>query len=290
MSLDNKKVIPKESNLKENNNIALLGFIFSLTVCLALPGLILSIVGLCTSKDYKNNRKGLAIAGISISAFIFLFSISLIVNEPKESTSTSSNDKKSYVEKKKKQVEVTDFSTISKDEASSWCDNNNLKCNIKEDYSDEVEAGKLISQSVEKGSKVDEDSEINVVYSLGHKKTAEEIENEFKSGCQSVDYRDVLRNHSSYGGQKVYWFGKIQQAVGGNSYMVYVNCEENQFSDGGYLCHDPIYITYIGTENLIENDIIEIWGYASEKAYTYTTVLGASKTIPQFTAVYVSIK
>ena len=63
--------------LKENNTPALLGFIFSLTVCLYFPGLILSIIGLVTAKNYKNDRKGLAIAGIVISGLLLLVSIGL---------------------------------------------------------------------------------------------------------------------------------------------------------------------------------------------------------------------
>lgn len=65
----------KEVVLKESNTPALLGFIFSLTVCLYFPGLILSIIGLATAKNYKNDRKGLAIAGIIISGILLLVSI-----------------------------------------------------------------------------------------------------------------------------------------------------------------------------------------------------------------------
>lgn len=67
----------KEVALKESNTPALLGFIFSLTGCLAFPGLILSIIGLATAKNYKNSRKGLAIAGVIISGVLFLVSLLL---------------------------------------------------------------------------------------------------------------------------------------------------------------------------------------------------------------------
>ena len=67
----------KEVALKESNTPALLGFIFSLTGCLTFPGLILSIIGLATAKNYKNDRKGLAIAGVIISGILFLVSLLL---------------------------------------------------------------------------------------------------------------------------------------------------------------------------------------------------------------------
>lgn len=65
----------KKVALKESNTPALLGFIFSLTGCLTFPGLILSIIGLVTSKNYKNDRKGLAIAGVIISGVLLVVSI-----------------------------------------------------------------------------------------------------------------------------------------------------------------------------------------------------------------------
>ena len=105
----------KEVVLKESNTPALLGFIFSLTVCLYFPGLILSIIGLVTSKNYKNNRKGLAIAGVIISGILLLVSImitatgtlaSLVAQEDTASsynTSTETTKKEAVkpIEKKK---------------------------------------------------------------------------------------------------------------------------------------------------------------------------------------------
>lgn len=65
----------KEVKRKENNIYALLGFIFSLTIILAIPGLVLAIFGLKYAKDYKNDRKGFAIAGLTISIVVILFYI-----------------------------------------------------------------------------------------------------------------------------------------------------------------------------------------------------------------------
>lgn len=67
----------KEVSKQENNVLALLGFIFSLTICLAFPGLILSIIGLVNDKNYKNSRKGMAIAGVAVSGVLMIISIIL---------------------------------------------------------------------------------------------------------------------------------------------------------------------------------------------------------------------
>ena len=64
---------------KENNTPALLGFIFSLTFCLCIPGLILSIIGLATAKNYKNNRIVLAILGIIFSSIFLLIGLIIVI-------------------------------------------------------------------------------------------------------------------------------------------------------------------------------------------------------------------
>lgn len=280
------------SNKKNNNTPALLGFILSISGILVIPGLILSIIGLISKKDYKNNRKELAIAGIVISSvLIFLFIISICFgsyNFDEENVNINKNETTKNVEVK--MIEVPDFSTMSKEDTEKWCNEKSIECNITEDYSDSVESGKLISQSVEKNIEIEEDSKVDIIYSKGHKKTSEEIENEFKAQCTELDYRDALRNPSGHSGQKVHLFGKVSQVISKTTYMIYINCSENQYASGGYVCDDPVYVKYYGTLNLIEDDIVEIWGTMDSTSYTYTTVLGASKTVPQLSSFYASIK
>ena len=112
-----------EVTLKESNTPALLGFIFSLTICLYFPGLILSIVGLCTAKNYKNDRKGLAIAGIIISGILLIASIGMYssgnigsINTISDNANNSSNN--SVIKKPEtKKIEYTkiDIDTMEND-------------------------------------------------------------------------------------------------------------------------------------------------------------------------------
>ena len=289
---------------KTTNAIAIVGFVFSILSIITLGilssvGLVLSIIGCAISKKYNKGLKGLSIAGIIISSIFLIFFWFMIIsaissNEP-TSVNTSS-DNSSITEKynkNDKMVEIGDFSTVDKDGANNWCKTNNIKCNISEEYNDNVEAGKLISQSIDSGTKVKEKSEIKVIYSLGHKMTDAEIEAAYKAEAKDIDYRDALRNPSSYSGQKVHWYGKVSQVVSNSTikyYMVYVNCESNRYSSGGILCNDPLYVVYYGDQTLIEDDVVEIWGTMASDSYTYTTVLGASKTVPQVYAKYISIK
>lgn len=107
--------------LKENNTPALLGFIFSLTVCLYFPGLILSIIGLATAKNYKNNRRGFAIAGLIISGILLLISIGMYSNGTiggNKNTSGSNNTNNSIVKKQEsKKIEYTKVDIDTMEEA-----------------------------------------------------------------------------------------------------------------------------------------------------------------------------
>ena len=68
------------------NGMAIAGFVLSLIGCTCILGLIFSIIGLTQAPKYNNNGKGLAIAGICISAvaivgYIIWFFIYLAVYE-----------------------------------------------------------------------------------------------------------------------------------------------------------------------------------------------------------------
>lgn len=96
------------------------------------------------------------------------------INATNKTNSTSSTSKKTNatdtkVEKIK--VTVADFSTMTKEEIQNWCSANKIKCNITEDYSDTVEKGLFVSQSVNANSVIYQGDKITVVYSLGKEPT-----------------------------------------------------------------------------------------------------------------------
>lgn len=281
-------------NKKNTNVVAIIGFIIAIISILtfgfpSIIALVLSIIGLAIAKKYSNPLKGLAIAGLIISIVSFLiFWVFVIIalNSPSVSLDNSSP---SPVEANLKDVKVIDFSQMSEDEIDSWCSENNLTCLYDREYSDEIPADGFISQSTEAGSVVKENTKITITYSLGHKKTDEEIEAEYKASCVNLDYREVLRNPTTYAYQKSYWFGKVSQVIGSGKYMIYVNCSENRFSAGGYLCDDAMYVEYDGDLNLIEDDVVHMWGSMASSSYTYTTVMGSSKTIPHLYAEYIQL-
>lgn len=110
----------------------------------------------------------------------------------------------------------------------------------------------------------------------------------YKNSCSSYGYKEVLRTPENYKGKKAYWFGVVSQKVSSTQYRVGVDCTKYKYIDG-YSCENTIYVSYYGDTNLIEDDVIKLWG-TMDGTVTYTTVLGSSLTIPSFYAKYVSIQ
>lgn len=66
-----------------------------------------------------------------------------------------------------KLIKIIDFSQMTQEEIEKWCKSNNLQCNFTEAYSDSVEKGSFVSQSIEPNESTDEGKFITIVYSKG---------------------------------------------------------------------------------------------------------------------------
>ena len=71
----------------------------------------------------------------------------------------------------KKEITLTDFSSLNKEEISSWCKENKILCSIKDEYSDTIPKNNFISQSIEKNQIINEGDKVNIVFSLGKEPT-----------------------------------------------------------------------------------------------------------------------
>lgn len=124
-----------------------------------------------------------------------------------------------------------------------------------------------------------------------YSRSAEEIENEYKSACGSYSYDEIARNPGSYKGNKAVFTGEVIQVQQQSLYgiMCYVLRVDVTKTSYGYT--DTIYVTYYADEDdarILEDDIITMYGEL-EGEKTYKTVLGASVTIPSFSAEYIDI-
>lgn len=172
---------------KGTNAVAIVGFVFAIVSVLTFGfpsavGLTLSIIGLAIAKKYTKPLKGLAIAGLIISSICFvvfwvivitsaLSDTNVITNGISNSNTNTTSNAKTLSKPVEKYVTVDDFSTTTESETRVWCKTFGANCNITTEYNDEVENGKLISQSVAPNEKVLATEEITFVYSLGHKET-----------------------------------------------------------------------------------------------------------------------
>lgn len=72
------------------------------------------------------------------------------------------------------EVKIVDFSIMSKEEVKAWMDTNKINGKITEEYSNDIEKGKFVSQSVSANTVAHQGDKITIVYSLGKEPTIEE--------------------------------------------------------------------------------------------------------------------
>ena len=150
--------------------------------------------------------------------------------------------------------------------------------------------GSISSDSVNDNTKYYDENHNSVNTNIDTLKA--NVVNDYKNACVTYSYKDVLRNPSDYKGKQAYWFGEIVQVVDKSTYSstfrINVTCEKYTYSSG-YYCDDTIYVTYYGDQSFIEDDMVKMWG-TMDGTQTYTTVLGASVTIPKFNAQYMELQ
>lgn len=286
---------------KYKNNNSTTGLILSICgipTCgiLSIIGLVFSIKGLSESKK-QGKRDAIGTLGIIISG-MYLFCIVILI----------------YGVITAKDIEVVDFSTITREEATKWCEKQDANCSFLEEYSDTVEKGKFISQSKEKETTIKSYEEIEIVYSKGikedndenkennnssdstketkQKKSTEEIKNEYKASCQDYGYKDIARQPDEYKGKKAKFRGKVIQVSESywDSKKVTLRVDVTEGEYGFW--DDTVYVTYKykdGESKILEDDIINMYG-TIEGTETYVSVLGAKVTIPSFKAKYIELE
>lgn len=110
-----------------------------------------------------------------------------------------------------------------------------------------------------------------------------DIVEEFKKTCPQIDYKGIMRNPDKA-------YGTLCKATGTVLQVTKTTDTMQEFllklSDG-----NMVYVAYFkekGSDNILEDDKVTVYGmfYMTE---TYTTVLGAEKTVPRIPASYVDI-
>ena len=156
-------------------------------------------------------------------------------------------------------------------------DGNIVTKNVKEE-----EQQKAYEEQIKKQEEEDKKKEEEA------KKSAKQKEKEFKNSCKTYTYESLARNPEKMKGTKVKLTGEVAQVSEGMySNGLRVDITKDEY--GWY--EDTIYVTYVpeeGEDKILEDDIITIWG-TSKGEYSYTSIVGASITIPYVSAEYIEI-
>lgn len=112
--------------------------------------------------------------------------------------------------------------------------------------------------------------------------TDEQAAEAFKAACSDFSYDQAARDPDGLNGSLSTFSGRVIQVMQeGNLYVLRVN------KDNDYSC--TVYVIYMASEGaprILEDDYITLWGTLNGLE-TYTTIFGASVTIPSFVALYV---
>ena len=110
---------------------------------------------------------------------------------------------------------------------------------------------------------------------------------EWMNFCTEVDYDTLAHNVNNMKGQRVKITGKIFQVVDNAFSKAYMFDMRNPYDLNNMNFMQHVYVSASKNSNLIENDQITIYGTV-EGTQTYTTVLGAQRTVPKVKMKYVT--
>ena len=113
---------------------------------------------------------------------------------------------------------------------------------------------------------------------------------EYKASCTAgYSYKELARDPDTYVGKKAKFTGKVVQVSEGS----YSNILRVDVTKGKYgIWDDTMYVTYTpkdGEGRILEDDIITMYG-EMQPIQTYTTVMGASMSIPAIDAKYIDVQ
>ena len=107
---------------------------------------------------------------------IIIFIVGTIISESSSTSPTNSTSQTTEKYQKNSNIEVTviDFSTMSREDILTWMETNKINGTITDEYSDTIEKGKFVEQSVSANTTIHEGDSLKVVYSLGKEPTTEQ--------------------------------------------------------------------------------------------------------------------
>jgi len=161
-------------------------------------------------------------------------------------------------------VTIPDFSTVSYNDASNWCNQNMSGCKISQEYSSTIPNGSFISQSLEKGKMTKKVNELKLVYSKGPEPSME-----FKNALKKAhNYLSVMA--FSYSGlvKQLEFEGYSHEA----SVWAVDNCGANWNEQAAKKAKNYLDVMAFSRQGLISQ--LEFEGFTYEQAVYGVTQVG----------------
>ena len=120
-----------------------------------------------------------------------------------------------------------------------------------------------------------------------HERKKEEEKNNYKNSCVQIEYKKIIRNPDNYAGTKIVLKGTVADVVETNETdnTIYLKTEDGNI-------WRILYKRPAGTDRVLKEDTITVYGEFSGIIYSYTALLYGADTenIPEMRANYVDIE
>lgn len=133
------------------------------------------------------------------AAILWIIGISSAFSRPQTDTSPSrpssspSSSTPASSPKEEPTITIIDFSTMSRDEAKTWSEENSVKVIFATSYSSTIEDGGFVEQSPAAGTEMKKSGTVKITYSLGKEPTTGE-KNAVKEAKSYLDYSAFSRS------------------------------------------------------------------------------------------------
>jgi hypothetical protein len=114
---------------------------------------------------------------------------------------------------------------------------------------------------------------------------------DYKSECESIDYKTLARNPEKYKGNKYKLTGQVvqvQEPTNGDTVELRVDITKNKYGNWENTIYATVEIPK-GNDRILEDDVITFWGEC-EGLYSYSSVLDNKVSLPKINIKYFEIK
>ena len=179
-----------------------------------------------------------------------------------ENNFTRSDKLTIVISKGKQTLTMEDFSSKTKADVTKWCSENKFNCKITEKFDKDVTSGNVISQSISKGTKLEENTQIIFVISLGEGITIPNYYNVSSDNAVTLNDKVKVKIRNAYSMNVSY--GKlISQSIKSGTM---VKADDNEVTLT-YSLGIPYFASLNGTS---ESEIAKIFYEYNQKGVNFT--------------------